>query len=477
VNTVRVRLLAAFFFIIALVIVIISLALLVLLRNSSVIERPAQIRLNEAMRNVFRQERPARNMSAGEATRYVADLASTYEVRALIADTTGQIIADSLSSGSALDLNLRAARENVALPNTRTGRARDGSSRPWLYVARPLATKSDLLLILALQQPQFPALSFFMEDLLGPLLQAGAVAAIVALVLALLISRSIAGPLQKMAGVAHGVAHGDYSQSAPVSGPDEVRALGRSINQMAKQVQASQSAQRDFVANVSHDLKTPLTSIQGFAQAIQDGAADSPEMVQRSAAIIYAEADRMRRLVEGLLTLERLDAGLKALHRAPLDLRLLLSTSVEKLNLRAQEKPVALAADLPPQLPALVGDADRLAQVFTNLIDNALKHTPAGGTIQVSAAATDSGVEVVVKDTGAGIPAEDLSRIFERFYQVDKSRARSRGVGLGLAISKEIVEAHGGSISVESVVGLGSKFTVRLPLALPEDSTVVRRRK
>ncbi len=476
-NSLRFRLVAAFFFIIALVIVIISLALLVLLRNSAVIERPAVTRLNEAMRNAFRQERPAQNLSAREAARYLADLAEAYEVRALLADTRGAIIADSLTDGSPLDLNLRAARENLALPNTRTGRARDGANRPWLYVVRPLAANGDRLLILALQQPIFPALSFFMEDLLVPLLQAGAVAVIVALVLAVLISRSIAGPLQTMAGVAQGIAQGDYAQSAPVSGPDEVRALGHSINQMAKQVQASQNAQRDFLANVSHDLKTPLTSIQGFAQAIQDGAADSPERVQRSAGIIYNEADRMRRLVEGLLALERLDAGLQALNRAPLDVRLLLSANVEKFNLRAQEKQIALSAELPPHLPTLVGDADRLAQVFTNLIDNALKHTPAGGAIVVSAAATANGVEVAVQDTGSGIPAEDLRRIFERFYQVDKSRARSGGAGLGLAITKEIVDAHGGSISVESVVGLGSRFTVRLPLALPEDSTIVRKRK
>ncbi|MGH2523883.1 MAG: sensor histidine kinase, partial [Anaerolineales bacterium] len=253
-----------------------------------------------------------------------------------------------------------------------------------------------------------------------------------------------------------------------------------SINAMSKQVLATQQAQRDFLANVSHELKTPLTSIQGFAQAVLDGAVTTPEGLQRSAGIIYDEADRMRRLVEGLLDLARLDAGLRALNRAPLDLRLVLLAVVEKFNLRAREKGVSLHADVPPVLPTLVGDADRLAQVFTNLLDNALEHTPAGNSVTLAAASEPGAVVVNVQDTGTGIPRQDLHRIFERFYQVDKSRAaraRSGGVGLGLTITKEIVEAHGGSLSVESTVGRGSTFTVRLPLVRPDDTTVARRRK
>ncbi|MBI4769638.1 MAG: HAMP domain-containing histidine kinase, partial [Chloroflexi bacterium] len=325
--------------------------------------------------------------------------------------------------------------------------------------------------------PRIPVLTFFLDNLSRPLLEAGAVAVFVSLALAVIIPRSIARPLHHMVEVAQNIARGEYSQAAPVSGPDEVRALGQSLNAMSTQVQATQQAQHDFLANVSHELKTPLTSIQGFAQAILDGAAASPEALQRSASIIYDEADRMRRLVEGLLDLARLDAGLRTLNRAPLDLRLVLAAAVEKFSLRAKEKKVDLKGDLPPALPAMVGDADRLAQVFANLLDNALKHTPAGGSVVLAASPAPGGVEVSVKDTGPGIPPEDLQRIFERFYQVDKSRARSGGVGLGLTISKEIVEAHGGSLSAESVVGLGSKFIVRLPVARPDDTTVVKKRR
>src|SRR3970282_1799538 len=192
---------------------------------------------------------------------------------------------------------------------------------------------------------------------------------------------------------------------------------------MSTQLQVTQQAQRDFLANVSHELKTLLTSIQGFAQAMLDGAADSPPGIQRSAKIIYAGARRLRRLVEGLLDLARLDVGLRALSRAPLDLRLVLAATVEKFGLRAKEKGVTLRGELPPALPAMVGDADRLAQVFTNLLDNALKHTPAGGSVTLSAATVPGGVEIAVNNNRPGLPPEDLQRVFERFYQVEIGRA------------------------------------------------------
>ena len=475
-NSLLTRLFAAFLLIILLVILIVGFALIVLLRNSPLVERPALTRLSEAAHEAQAQGLPARNLAPKEAERYAAELAAALDVRVLIAARSGHVLADShAAQAPALSLNFAAARHDPAFANSLTGRVRDADRRQWLYLARPLGP--NRVLVFAAQQPRFPGLAFFLENLFWPLAEAGGVAVAVAAVLAVLIARSIALPLQKMASVAQGIAHGDYSQAAPASGPDEVRALGQSLNTMSQQVQATQQAQHDFLANVSHELKTPLTSIQGFAQAILDGAAASPDALQRSADIIYAEADRMRRLVEGLLDLARLDAGLHALNRAPLDLPLILNATADKFSLRATHGGLHLVKDLPPTLPAMVGDADRLAQVFTNLLDNALKHTPAGGTVTLAASPVPTGVEVTVKDTGSGIPPADLHRIFERFYQVDKSRAKPGGLGLGLTITQEIIEAHGGSLSVESVVGLGSKFTVRLPLVLPDDPTVIKRKK
>ena len=173
----------------------------------------------------------------------------------------------------------------------------------------------------------------------------------------------------------------------------------------------------------------------------------------------------MRRMVDGLLILARFDAGQIVMAHDPVELGPLLQGCIEKLTPQAQAADVALELDVVEGL-LVSGDADRLAQVFGNLLDNSVAHTPAGGKVTVAARRVDEehAVEVTVTDTGEGIPAESLSRIFERFYQVDKARQRSRGAGLGLAITKEIIEAHSGSIAAESVVGLGSKFTARLPV-------------
>jgi signal transduction histidine kinase len=350
------------------------------------------------------------------------------------------------------------------------GLVRDARGQQWLYVAR--AFGPDRILVVAGPPKRFAAAVFFGEYLLLPLAEAAAVAAVLAMILAVIIARSIANPLHNMAAAAQGIARGGLNTPAiPVAGPDEVRSLGEALNHMTGQLQSTQQAQRDFLANVSHELRTPLTSIQGFAQAMLDGAAATPEAIQRSAGIIYGEADRMRRLVDGLLDLARLDSGLRALNLAPLDLHSLLASAAEKFSLRAGTAGITLTTDLPPSLAPITGDADRLGQVVANLLDNALKHTPAGGRVTLSAAASPASVEISVSDTGPGIPAEDLARIFERFYQVDKSRARSSGLGLGLAISREIVEAHGGRLRAESVTGLGSRFTVQLPLPASADAT------
>jgi signal transduction histidine kinase len=248
---------------------------------------------------------------------------------------------------------------------------------------------------------------------------------------------------------------------------------------MTAQVKATQYAQRDFVANVSHDLKTPLTAISGWSQAMLDGTAVSPQEQQQAATIIYQEAERMQRMVNQLLDLARLESGQLELVRHPLHLGQVLNDVYQSLSPRAQEQQIHFTLDVQPT-SLISGDYDRLMQVFTNLVDNALTHTPSGGRIHLAVKPhSDKAVEAVVQDTGRGIPAEDLPRIFERFYQVDKSRAQGngrRGSGLGLAIVRELVEAHQGIIQAYSQVGKGSAFVVRLPISdQPERSTIVRR--
>ena len=354
------------------------------------------------------------------------------------------------------------------------GRFLDPDGSEWLFVSQSLVLRGrdvgpEIAVAAPLPHPTLrQVFETFGKTFFTPLARAAVVALLAALLLSALIARSVARPLQDISRAAGRIAGGDYTQRAPVSGPPEVRALADSFNDMASRVAATQQAQRDFLANVSHDLRTPLTSIQGFSQAIADGVASDPEAAQRAAQIIHDETARLHRMVESLLDLARLEAGSVTLQRRPVPIDALLRAVVDSLAVRAQEQAVALRLEMPGALPPVYGDGDRLAQVFTNLVDNALNHTPAGGTITLRAQPADQGVTVIVQDSGTGIPPEDLPRIFERFYQVDKSRQRDpnhRGIGLGLAIAHEIVEAHGGRLSADSAPGQGATFTVWLPAA------------
>ena len=223
---------------------------------------------------------------------------------------------------------------------------------------------------------------------------------------------------------------------------------------------------RDFVANVSHELKTPLTAIQGFAETLLGGALDDAQNSRRFLEIIRDHAARLGRLTDDLLKLSQIEAGKLELDLRPVAVPDLIASCVETARLQGGQKDLALVIDSAPGLPPVRGDSARLREVLQNLLDNAVQYTPAGGRITVSAAAEDGGVVISVADTGIGIPKADQERIFERFYRVDAVRSREvGGTGLGLAIARHLVEAHGGRLTVESEVGRGSTFSVFLPAA------------
>lgn len=226
-----------------------------------------------------------------------------------------------------------------------------------------------------------------------------------------------------------------------------------------------ETIRRDFVANVSHELRTPLTSIRAMAETLQDGALDDPSVSEHFLATIVEETVRLTRLAEDLLNLSHAES------RSPEKQRFCLSTLceevVDRLAVQAQRSGVALTARLAPELE-VTANHDQIEQVLVNLIDNAIKYTGAGGSVCITTQAAETGAIVHVQDTGIGLMSEDIPRIFERFYRVDRARSRqSGGTGLGLAIVKHIVEAHGGKVDVESEFNHGSTFTFTLPFTLP----------
>jgi signal transduction histidine kinase len=221
---------------------------------------------------------------------------------------------------------------------------------------------------------------------------------------------------------------------------------------------------KDLLANVSHELKTPLTSIQGYSQAILDGAVTSEEDFKESSRIINEESNRMRALVDDLLLLSQLESGQVAMQHAHVDLAALLERTLERFQWALRDAGIQYGLHC-ANVPRVHGDERRLEQVFSNLIENAVRHTPPGGTVTVTAASlADGSVQASVHNTGSFIPPEDLPRVFERFFQVDRARARKGGSsGLGLSIVSEIVEAHGGRVRAESTARYGTKFIVTLP--------------
>jgi len=265
----------------------------------------------------------------------------------------------------------------------------------------------------------------------------------------------------------------DLSQRIPVTVPhDEVGRLAATINGMLSRLEVLFKAQQRLVADVSHDLRTPLTTIQGNVDLLRRGAADDPDKRADALRAIGDEVARMRRMVNDLLLLAQVDAGLK-LHRQPVELDTLLLDVYRQAQMMAQDKvTVRLGAE---DQALVMGDGDRLRQLLLNLVDNALKYTPAGGQVRLTLRRSEGWVQVGVADTGIGISAEDLPHIFERHYRADRSRGPSGGHGLGLAIVQWIAKAHGGRIEVTSELGKGSTFTLCLPDATTENGKMVEK--
>lgn len=292
---------------------------------------------------------------------------------------------------------------------------------------------------------------------------AGLAALLTAMAASLVISRRIVAPLYRMMDVTRRLAAGQYGERVQELGRDEMGDLGRSFNRMAEALQQGEEMRQELVANVAHELRTPLAAIKGYIEGLMDGVMPASTDTY---GIIYREADRLHHLVEDLQELSQVEAGQVRLTLAPLDPGALVWEGIEKLRPQYAAKNVAVESRLLSTLPPVLADEHRIGQVLLNLLDNALQYTPSGGSVTVEARQQDKAVAISVRDTGIGIPPEHLPHIFTRFYRVDKSRSRAGGgSGIGLTIAKHLVEAHGGTITAASQPGSGSTFTFTLPLA------------
>lgn len=276
--------------------------------------------------------------------------------------------------------------------------------------------------------------------------------------LALVMARSLTRPVLAMERATRSIATGDFSVRVAVNTTDEIGQLGQAINQMAAQLETYESNRREFLANVAHELRTPLSYIRGYTQALTEGIVTDPAEARRYQQIVLDESVRVGRLVDDLMDLAQMDEGQMALEMVSLDLRVPIEQAALTVRPRAEEKGVRLAVDLPHDLPPVPADGGRIQQVVFNLLDNALRHTPPGGEIRVTAEVEVTAVTVRVSDSGEGIPPAMLPHVFDRF-----AGRRQGGRGLGLAVARSIIRAHGGQVGVESRQGEGSTFWFRLP--------------
>jgi len=377
--------------------------------------------------------------------------------RVVLADAKGQIVADSAGElvGQPVGQGWNTPAAQIIYHGAKVG---------VLYTDLPGqgGVFPDAVRVLPPPPNVEPESMVFLASVNRVLLIVAVVAGLSAVLLILGLSRRILAPVEALTAAVRRMEAGDLSQRVEITSRDEIGELARAFNSMADGLARLEELRRNMVTDVAHELRTPLSNIRGYLEALQDGVVAPERHIIDS---LHAEAMLLSRLVDDLQELSLAEAGQLRLERQPVALADVVDRAVEAIRLRAEARGVALRVNLPEDLLVDI-DPQRIGQVLRNLLENALTHTPSGGEIAVAAHDEGQWVRVSVRDTGSGIAAEDLPYVFERFYRADKSRSRATGgAGLGLAIARQLVEAHGGRIEVESAIGQGTQFTFTLPVA------------
>lgn len=336
------------------------------------------------------------------------------------------------------------------------------------YLAIQINHESQIYGVLRLEVPVQPALASAWRSL-AFLLLTDLVVVLGVGVVGSLFARNLARPIEGLTHTAEHLSRGNLSARAVIPDtPQELNRLAESFNAMADRLQTHVNELRSFVANASHELRTPLTSVKLRVEALRNGALDEPIVTDRFLAEIESEVDRLSHMVNDMLDLSRIEAGLASSQRSVLDLSTIVGEVSETFRARAERAGVNLECHIDPKIPPILGNEDQLRRMLYNLVDNAIKYTSRDGRVDLYLQNSGRGnvVRLMVKDTGFGISAVDLPHVFERFYRVEATRPRfgpPHGSGLGLPIARSIVETHGGKIGVVSEVGQGSTFWVELP--------------
>ena len=406
--------------------------------------RDQQIRAERVKRLLVRHYR---NREWDNLQRTVEQAASATGRRIIVENARGSVVADSHQDSAEAFTGDQDRSETIAIELR--GRL---LGRVTLIPGRQVGATLE------------PAISRLASVIDRALLLTGLVAGAVGVLLVWLMSRRVLSPVRVLGAAAQKLGQGDLTQRVPASAPGELGQLGHTFNAMATNLQEAEKRRRNLVADVSHELRTPLSNIQGYLEAVKDG------LLQPSSAtidIIHQQVLHLVSLVEDLRVLALAESGSLRLDYQSVAPAELLEQTAEAFRARADAKGVELVLDLPQQLPLIEMDRTRMTQVLGNLLENAILHSPEGSVVTISARAPGPDtLRLAVANQGRGIVPEELSQIFDRFYRVDPSRARATGgSGLGLTITKQLVEAHQGTIAVKSQLGKGSCFYVELPLS------------
>ena len=369
----------------------------------------------------------------------------------VLADAKGKIVYDSADKKLGKSLSSEEKTKAVAITP-------DGSEEVIGYLLLSLPSGGEESRLGELERG-------FLARVQKVLWVGAALAVGLALIMGVILSRSLTAPLQRLAAAARAVAGGNLNQQVKVEGSAEMAEVGQSFNEMTSALKRAEVLRQNLVADVAHELRTPLSVLQGNLRAILD---DVYDLDKAEISRLYDETRLLSRLVDDLRELALADAGQLNLNLRPTDVEQVIRSTTDSLTLAAEAGQVVLTTTMPDSLPTVQADPDRVAQVLRNLLVNALRHTPPGGSVTVTASTTGRALEIAVADTGEGIAAEDLPHVFERFWRADPSRARddrlAGGTGLGLSVAQSLVEAQGGRIWAESALGEGTIFRFTLPL-------------